>query len=61
MNLKLVQFFYVVTVGAELPFVPGPKPLVILFINSYRVVKEVLQITWNKKAVFIGFDKVEKH
>lgn len=26
MNLKLVQFFFVLTVEAKLLFVPGPKP-----------------------------------
>lgn len=60
MNLKSVQFFFVLTVAAKLPLVSEPKAVVILFLNYFRVVKEVLQITWNKKEVFVGFDPVEK-
>lgn len=47
--------------AAKLPFVPGPKPVVILFLNYFGVVEEVLQITWNKNEAFSGSDKIEKH
>lgn len=34
--------------------------MVILFLKYFRIVKDVT-ITWNKKEVFIVFDKIEKH
>lgn len=60
-EFKVNPILFVLTVAARLPFVPGPKPVVILFLNYFRVVEEVLQITWDKNEAFTESDKIEKH